>query len=427
MIIKIKSKNNNLFDILNKNPNTDNGLYGRTIRNGVAIGICEHNSYYNEYQIIYQGDRNSFSDYENSSINFKGMCSPEIWLNINRDFFDHLKKPFFINWLNKDSSKLDTQECTINISNIWIDSGWYRNGQFLLSKYIPEIKCTENGVNLFNLEVTCNSIKEAIDLMSLTCFLIGISNKDGIFIEEGLAVKYADKICSLNLPYFVYYLFIKRVGKSEKSFNLIKEKLENHFLNTTGKVAVFTKNDTHGDRINWVRDNVEKDENIFDWGCGEHQYFKALSKKVKSYKSFDLQDYSKLYETIKLRYPKADWIYYKPEWLESNDVVEDDLTIILSEVVEHNDLENLVGIIAKIKEKLPNIKKWLITTPDKDFNVHYGLGNTLRREDHVWELTHSQFQELIKTLFPTETIEFHKIGDNIDNISVTSGAIITIC
>ncbi len=426
MIIKIKSKNTNLFDILNKNPNTDNGLYGRTIRGGVAIGICEPNSFYNEYQIIYQGDRNSFSDYENSSINFKGMCSPEIWLNINQDFFDHLKKPFFINWLNVDSKDIDTQECTINLSNIWIDSGWYRNGQFLLSKYIPEIKCNESGTNLYNLEITCSSVKEAIDLMSLTCFLIGISNRDGIYIQEDLVIKYADKICSLNLPYFVYYLFIKRIGKSEKSFNTVKEKLETHFLNSNGLTATFTKNDTHGDRIEWVRNNIEKGEDIFDYGCGEHVYFKSLYKKVNSYKSFDIQDYSTLYQTIKQRYNKVDWIYYKPEWLDTDEVIEQDLTIIMSEVWEHCNLDELSTFVARIKEKLPNIKKWLITTPDKDFNVHYGLGETLRREDHVWELTHPQFQDLIKTLFPNYKIEFCKIGNIIDNISVTSGAIITL-
>ena len=38
MIIQIRSNNPHLLDVLNKNPNTDCGIYAKSLRNGQLIG-----------------------------------------------------------------------------------------------------------------------------------------------------------------------------------------------------------------------------------------------------------------------------------------------------------------------------------------------------------------------------------------------------
>ena len=51
MIIKIKCKNEFLLDVLNRNPNTDFGIYARPLKKGVVIGqvVTSH-----QYDSVFQ-------------------------------------------------------------------------------------------------------------------------------------------------------------------------------------------------------------------------------------------------------------------------------------------------------------------------------------------------------------------------------------
>ncbi len=57
MILKIRSKNDYLLDILFKNPNTDYGLYFKTLKNGQIVGNAVNKHY---YEVVFQDTKYSY-------------------------------------------------------------------------------------------------------------------------------------------------------------------------------------------------------------------------------------------------------------------------------------------------------------------------------------------------------------------------------
>ena len=57
MIIQIRSNNPHLLDVLNKNPNTDFGIYAKSLRNGQLIGNAVNT---HQYDVVFQDTRYSY-------------------------------------------------------------------------------------------------------------------------------------------------------------------------------------------------------------------------------------------------------------------------------------------------------------------------------------------------------------------------------
>ena len=96
MILKIKSENPHLLDILNKNPNSNLGLYFSSLKNGTVVGNCV--SQY-EYEIVFQDGNDlddseySFNPDKSNMIDFMSYASPRAILNIMTELFnDNLKE-----------------------------------------------------------------------------------------------------------------------------------------------------------------------------------------------------------------------------------------------------------------------------------------------------------------------------------------------
>jgi hypothetical protein len=170
MIIKINSTNKHLLDVLYKNPNTDFGLYAKTLKNGVIIGnaLDAHN-----YEVIFQDTKYSFLPEESNSIDFQSYCNPLVILHIVSDLFGHMLKErqaykaAEINWLEKTNEQIDTEIATITIPSFYIHSSWYRDGVFILEKYFKGIKVTHRVGKIFELTITGKTIFDAINLLAL--------------------------------------------------------------------------------------------------------------------------------------------------------------------------------------------------------------------------------------------------------------------
>ena len=138
MIIQIRSNNPHLLDALNKNPNTDFGIYAKSLRNGQLIGNAVNA---HQYDVVFQDTRYSYLPEESNQIDFQSYCSPLVILHCCNEFFkDQLqeKESYFeqeIKWLGKKRSEVDNQPCTIEVKNLYINSSWYSGGRFLMERY----------------------------------------------------------------------------------------------------------------------------------------------------------------------------------------------------------------------------------------------------------------------------------------------------
>lgn len=422
MIIKLKSENKYFLDILYKNPNTDQGLYLKELKDGIVVGNAISA---NEYDCVFLDSKHSYMPEDGSQIDFQSYCSPLLALNMGSEFFNHLYKEksslaeTVISWLDKTYKEIDIEKATIEIPTFFIDSGWYKNGSYLLSKYIDGITVTPRVGNNYELKVEGNTIIETVHKFSIVALFTHFTNRYAVYtyIDDYFVQKYITMITNISgVPYFVFYLFIKRIMRSPIQFEAFRPQLEAYFDN---KVQfVFT--DTHQSRKEFICERITSDKPVLDFGCGEMQYYRTLMKKgfENSYYGYDEVDFRPTADKI-IEMQKAENLFYLDDIA---DVKGFEGQIILSEVIEHNPLAEAKDLLIWIRDNT-NFTQLFITTPDKDFNANYEMVEEFRHDDHDFELSNAEFRDLINEIFPTEK-EFFGTGDCVNGIFPTSGVII---
>jgi hypothetical protein len=431
MILKIKSNNDYLADILYKNPDTDEGLYFKPLRNGYVVGNIVNKNY---YEVVFQDEKYSYLPEESNQIDFQSYCSPLAVLHICNELFGHILKSREefqhkeIVWLGRTQGEADTESCMIEVPSFFIDSNWYRNGRFLLSKYFEGISIQQQTNRIFKLTIRSKSIFEAFNLLSLTALFTHITNDYGIFtfMDNNLAQKFGRILTNLeNVPYFVFYLFILKAIKSEKQFAELKPVFE-EYLSKQGLEVNLVSQGTTRLRLLHITGLLDPDLPVLDIGCGEFAYYKkmmALGFKMPYYAIDKEARFEALSEHIGRRYEEQNLFFYRSlEEFNSNEL----LNIILTEVIEHNPKEEATRLIKKALSY--NFNKVIITTPNIEFNRFYAMEQKFRHDDHCFEPTGKEFEEMIfdctgeNNRFHTE---FFRLGDCIDGVCPVQGVIIS--
>jgi hypothetical protein len=100
------------------------------------------------------------------------------------------------------------------------------------------------------------------------------------------------------------------------------------------------------------------------------------------------------------------------------------LNILLTEVIEHNTLDEAEELIKKALSY--NFNRLIITTPNVEFNSFYSMEDEFRHKDHCFELTRNEFQSLISSCTEGRNVnvEYFYLGDNLNGIQPTQGCII---
>lgn len=430
MILKIKSKNDRLLDILYKNPNTDNGLYLKPLKNGQIVGNAVNKNY---YEVVFQDTKYSYLPEETNQIDYQSYCAPLAALHICNELFGHIfknKDEFSlknIQWLGITQGEADTDSCTIEIPSFYIDSNWYRNEKFLLSKYFKGVHVERQSGHIFRLTITAKSIFKAFNLFILVALFTHITNKYAVYtyIDDGFAQKYGRILTNIdNVPYFVFYLFIMKAVKSERQFNELKPVFED-YLAKYGLDANLVLQGTYLQRINFITNLLEWDIPILDVGCGELTYYKKMMNKgfYSIYYAVDHDEqFERLAENISRRYDEGNLIFMNSlEQFNANDRV----NILLTEVIEHNSLSEAKRLIRKILSY--NFNKLIITTPNAEFNQFYNMDSEMRHDDHHFEPTRKEFETLVTECVEGEdvNINFFQLGDSLNGIQPTQGCVIT--
>jgi len=432
MNYKLHSTNPNLLSIINKNPSYNFGMFLKAFGEGVIVGHCISES---EYEVsFHEGEKNSFPKDEQSQIDFMQFCSPQILLGtINALFSELIKEKDVvnsktINWLDsKTIQELDDKEflTTITIPSIYIDGSWVKGDEFLLAKYFPQIKNFKNKIgNVYSFEIQCNSIVEAINMLSFVSMMIAVTNKQYFATQEDIIKKYLRILKNVdNVPYFVLYLFKVRILNDEYRFNVHGKELES----ISKEPLKMTFGNTHQQRINAILPNISFERNIVDFGCGELIYAKKILPKLKGglkYFAIDVdEDVADHISKIEERFKNE--IIYSDD-IPSNEVLNEDFEVIMTEVLEHVGIEEGKRIIETFLNN-PFCKKIIVTTPNKDFNVHYLMRDEeVRRTDHVIEMTTFDFCNFYKEIVKNGSFEhrFLMIGDEYIGITPTQGFII---
>ena len=150
------------------------------------------------------------------------------------------------------------------------------------------------------------------------------------------------------------------------------------------------------------------------------QYFKHLYKKgfKQNYYAYDEVDFKATADKI-IAQDQVDTLF----WVNDKEVIKGfEGQIILSEVIEHNSLEEAKALLIWIRDHT-KFTQLFITTPNCEFNVNYEMVDEFRHDDHDFELSKQEFIDLVAEIFPNQQ-EYHGIGDCVSGVYPTSAIIV---
>lgn len=262
------------------------------------------------------------------------------------------------------------------------------------------------------------------------------------YVDVGVVDKTLKIAELLDAPYHVIRQIIARMMRGRKTFNKFKPQIETILKRTHSHAEVLYGNSAmkRRDYIEDVLKGKKKtfEHSIVDIGCGDGFYAIPYSKKMigtkLTYRAINIDE--KELETLSKKIKKGSdngviypiWIYPDIDVFLQLETWSEPFDIILTEVIEHMDKAEAVKFVKLIVTNIP-FRKFIITTPDSEFNVHIGMQTKFRHDDHKWEPTKQEFREFMAECFKGfETqyeLSFCQIGDILGKDSVTQGVVIS--
>lgn len=403
--LSITSNNPNFSFIINKNPNS--GMKGKIIRKGQAFGWYSSNNRYNI--VFFEG---------NDEVSFPQFVNQEFAYLDNAQY----NSPVFIstviaNFLNSALNKpneLDTpSKCSIHINSVKIK-------KYMLDRiinYFPKYQfqlATLDDTDNYELIISSEStIYELLNLIYLFSFFFTIWNNINISTDKSFAKRLIRAAHITNAPYYVRYL-IKIYAIHPNDFGEFRDDLNQH---STQKIKMLSDTN-HMMRFKTISSLLSYNKHIVDFGAGEGS-FTSLSKSLQNKNYYAIERDENIKQAIHRKIKKHEWTnvstYSSLDELKINESYE----VIMTEVFEHNELEEMTKILNNFWND-PNCFKIILTTPNKDFNQFYLLKvNELRHDDHKFEMTKDELINYFKQVPDTWSYRIKNLGDEVNDISTT--------
>ena len=420
MIIKLTSSNPMFSFIIGKNPL---GIpIVRSLREGSLIGWFPEKN--DRKYIIYFHDSPDVCSFqqiqgvnEAKYVNVGQYSSPVIISSVINDILSNTirkldekdlphKQKIYFSGLRIKNIKL--YQC---IKDTFTDVNF--NCKHLVG-FMYELTLTSNGT-LFDL----------MNIVSLMMILIALGNKETITLDNNCIEKFARHISNATTNkveydgWYLRYIFKKRAKLNKKQLSLLE----------TPRLILTIGNSSDA-RADFIRDNIINYNNDFlDIGCGSDLLIRHIIHKKwelnSNERNYYLVDSDPSIQTINnnkglLCYSSVDDFYNSNPTFNGY--------VIMTEVIEHNEENDAYLLLNTVLSNRPS--KVFITTPNYDFNKFFNNSGSFRHDDHRWEMTFLQFKEWITNIITSENhnyrTKFIGIGDQIDNIPITSGAILTL-
>lgn len=420
--IQLKSTNPKFSFVIQKNP--DKGIKLKSIRLGIACGwYSENNQAYNVF----------FKDAEDE-ISFKKHKDEEFeYLNVTR----YNSALFVINAIDeffRSAFKTESEYDEKNFENsFFINMLNVKNARYItaFTKYFDDYSVEYKEIAKDNYQIsisTKNTIFELLNFVALFANFVAIVNDEDLFIKEENVVKNLSCINVIDAPYFVRYLFKIRFMKGRKIFEEYKDSLEK---TSRGKYEM-TYGDTWEARQEFVESNLDFKHDILDIGCGEGKYITRFSKQIEknklNYFAVDVDETVLALAKKRAENKRVHNVSFFNSLEEYKELGKTEkVDIILSEVIEHMEIEDAEKLVKYILENI-NFNKLIITTPDVRFNVNYFMGEALRHDDHKFEFTRNEFRKFILDAMSVSNDNYSAVvfgvGDSVDGICTTQGVVV---
>lgn len=420
-LLKLSSTNPEFSFIIAKNPT---GLpLIKSIRKGYVIGWYSSND---TYSLWFKdgNDEISFKDYAEQEFEHVSTNKYESSMA-----YASMIKECFYSAMKTDNPK-DGEGFTHTLE---INQLRCKNQNYLkiFEKYHDHL--TIDSVNIvgksWNVKMTStSSISDFLNLVSLFLLFTAVVNDEHIYIDDEMVSRYTNSIKRLDSPYFIRYIFKSRILEGRNIFKKYKEVLES---SETNKIAL-SFGDTQIARKDFVASNIDLKLDLVDIGCGEGSHILYNAKKfIENETEIHAIDRDpEVLSIVKSRcatrnYDNVNFYSSIDEFLDNLDDSRN-YQIVLSEVIEHNELSELTPLMEKIRS-IPRVQKIIITTPNKDFNVNYAMEDEYRHHDHKWEMNGEEFTETVKSIFGDDWIvDLHQVGDIVNGVSPTSGCVVRL-
>ena len=303
----------------------------------------------------------------------------------------------------------------------------------LMERYYPQFKVEYTELSPKNYRVSIKSTTCVRDLINfsyiLSIFYHCLTDFKGTWVAEEEIFRYTTILNNLDSPYFIRYVIKSRVIKSPNKFNSVKAELEK----CSTQVIELEYGDTHSQRCDFIIDHISTSDEIIDLGCNNMTSYglklaKELNKTDITYHAIDIDEEALKQAERKVNLKNLENVIF---YNDLNDLIaieyKQKFNIIMSEVFEHISLKEDTKIIKNIVKNL-DFNKFIITTPNKDFNEYYNFTeDQTRLDDHVFEMTQNEFKNYFDELLGKlpVTYEFYHIGDKVNGITPTQAIIIS--
>ncbi|WCF11473.1 methyltransferase domain-containing protein (plasmid) [Paenibacillus thiaminolyticus] len=417
-IIQVKSSNPNFSFVIRKNPAT--GMLLREIRKGLGYGWFSDDNTYNVYfkdadnDVSYKRNKDEKFEYLNTT----RYNSPLAVLNMINEYFDTAMK--------KRSEQDTYGEGITNTFYVpMVNVVHPRYIKFFQDNYSDfQLEAQQVASKSYSITITTKrTVHDLLNYVSLLMLFFAIFAEEYVDLSDSLIAKYIKVINALDSPFYIRYLFGRNILNTRERFGKYKAELEATKRNTIdlkfGNTAI--------QRRDKIKSMLKYDKSILDIGCGEGFYAVPFSRNIPEhfYYAVDVDD-----EMVKIVEQKAKKAqienlvaYHSIESFLEN-YSEEKVDIILTEVVEHMELEEAFRLLQMIVNNI-DFEKLIVTTPNASFNRYYSLEETFRHDDHKWEMKEEEFRTWVQSIFGLRWhIEFFGIGDSVDGIHTTQGVII---
>lgn len=257
------------------------------------------------------------------------------------------------------------------------------------------------------------TLKDLISRASVFLLFLALDDRESLKIDNQLAEKYIKIVNELGMPYYPRNLLALKMCQGSKKLigQLCTDRIKLQRL------------DTHGARIEFVTNQIEEGEIVVDVGCGEGRYIRPVLRKASFYHGIDIDE-----EVLETAKKKVENNRIKNVELYGNidELPEGKFnTVILSEVIEHqNSIEEASALVFEAIKKVKP-KKIILTTPNKGFNHNYMLKEgEFRHDDHKFELTKDEFQVFLESF--KLKYKLYDFGDSVDGEFCSLGAVIKL-
>lgn len=438
--LKLSSENKNLSWVLEKNPAT--GVVIKSNRQGYLFGffpLIENKLIENEYCIYFKdaSDEVSYKKHRDESFEYLTSAKYTNARFINDAIEEMLRSARDGKHTYQERGEEYDTEAMHSLSVNIVETQYKTIDIF--QRYFTDIKISSEEIGKNHYRITFQTVEPCtlshfLNFISLFSIFAVLNSSDFIYVHEGMIEKYLKILNRIDVPYFIRYLFKVRLLREPKKFAGMKEELQKtkHY-----DVINLTYGDSHDARIDFIKEKVDLQFPIIDIGTGiDFKYLKIFGPKlnekdIKYYaieKDFDAQERIKAgirnrqLDNVELFDSFEDFLL-----VNADELIKITPTIICTEVLEHNEIDEVKSILNKML--LINFNQIIITVPNQSFNKHYGFaGIETRHDDHKWEYTKEQFHTLITEYLLENNhhvyCEYYDIGDKINEDSVSTGLII---